>query len=79
MEGLNKYHDNWLLSDKLKSNVIVIDCEEEFEQDELKQTLMIGQIKSHIEQFFSHSQNKKMEIEYEFDLKSDSKSNSNSN
>ena len=73
LQGLNKYHDDWLLSDKLKSNVIVIDCEEEFEQDEQKQTQMIEQIKTHIKQFFSHKENTKIEFEYE----SESKSNNN--
>jgi deoxyadenosine/deoxycytidine kinase len=72
LEGLNKYHDDWLLSDKLKSNVIVIDCEEEFEQDEQKQNQMIEKIKLHIEHFFSLNHNKKIEFEYECDSKHNS-------
>jgi thymidine kinase len=76
LEGLNKYHDDWLLSDKLKSNVIVIDCEEEFENDQEKQTQMIEQIKFHIEQFFSHNENIISKLKYECESESDSKSKS---
>ncbi len=70
LTGLANYHDSWLLSDKLKSNVIVIDCEEEFELDEEKHNQMMGQIKTHIDKFFS---NKKIEFEYELDFNSDPK------
>lgn len=75
LKGLNDYHDKWLLSDELKSNVIVIDCEEEFEQDEEKQSQMIKEIKFHIEQFFSSKQNKKIELDLDSDA--DSKFNNN--
>lgn len=73
LEGLNKYHDNWLLSDKLKTNVIVIDCEEEFENNEQKQIQMIEKIKLHVDNFFKNKNINKIE----FDLESDSKSNNN--
>ena len=79
LEGLNKYHDDWLLSDKLKSNVIVIDCEEEFENDQEKQTQMIEQIKFHIEQFFSSRKNTKIEVEIDNELKNKLESDSKSN
>lgn len=72
LKGLNDYHDKWLLSDELKSNVIVIDCEEEFEQDEEKQQQMIEKIKLGIKKFFSLKsiENSKIELEYESDSKS---------
>lgn len=54
LKGLDDYHDKWLLCDKLKSNVIVIDCEEEFENDEQKQIQMILKIKNHIQNFFKN-------------------------
>ena len=43
---LNKYHDDWLL--KESSNVIVIDCNESFENNEEKQYEMIQKIKNKI-------------------------------
>lgn len=67
LSGLNNYHDDWLLSDKLKSNVIVIDCEEEFELDEEKHNKMMNQIKTHLDKFFN---NNKIELEYQSDSKS---------
>ena len=45
LSGLNKYHDTWLLDKSIESNVIVIDCEEEFESDIKKQYQMIQLIK----------------------------------
>ncbi len=79
LKGLNNYHDKWLLSDELKSNVIVIDCEEEFEQNEEKQSQMIQQIKTHIDNFFSKKsdKNKKIRLDLDLDLDADSKSNNN--
>lgn len=68
LTGLANYHDKWLLSEKLNSNVIVIDCEEEFELDEEKHNQMMRQIKTHIDKFFN---DKKIEIELEYE--SDSK------
>lgn len=55
--GLNNYHDAWLLKEP---NVVVIDCNEEFETDELKHTWMINQIKSKLD---SISNKNKIEIE----------------
>ena len=52
--GLDKYHNAWLTpSDKSVSNpnVIVIDCEEDFESDESKHNLMINQIFNAIKKF----------------------------
>lgn len=52
LEKLNIYHDNWLLkSDNTHtdtSDVIIIDCEEDFENNAEKQEHMIDLIKSHI-------------------------------
>lgn len=75
LEGLNKYHDEWLLSDKLKSNVVVIDCEEEFENDNDKQNKMIEKIKLHIQHFFEKNKENKQKIEIENE--SESKFNNN--
>lgn len=61
LEGLNKYHDNWLLS-KNQLNVIIIDCEEEFESDEVKQEQMILKIKNELE-IFLNKINNKIEVE----------------
>jgi deoxyadenosine/deoxycytidine kinase len=44
LKGLDKYHNDWLVNGT-QSNVIVIDCEEEFESDEQKHFQMIEQIK----------------------------------
>ncbi len=44
LENLNKYHDKWLLSDEMKSNTIIIDCECEFESDLNIQDAMINKI-----------------------------------
>lgn len=62
--GLNNYHDKWLLSDRLKSNVIVIDCNQEFECDTEKQNEMVNKIKLHVTKFYA-----------DLELSSDSKSN----
>lgn len=45
LKGLNDYHDAWLLDKSMESNVIVIDCEEEFENNQDKHKHMIEQIK----------------------------------
>ena len=57
LQGLNKYHDDWLISNTKSSNVIVIDCEEDFELDEEKHFQMINQINESLEKF---NQNKKI-------------------
>lgn len=46
LKSLHEYHDAWLTNLNI-SNVIIIDCEESFESDELKQIQMINQIKTH--------------------------------
>lgn len=53
LEGLDKYHNEWLLHKENSSNVIVIDCEEEFESNEEKHIEMIEKIKSRIELVFN--------------------------
>ena len=40
LTNLNKYHDEWLLNEELK-NIVILDCEDEFELDSLKQDTMI--------------------------------------
>jgi deoxyadenosine/deoxycytidine kinase len=64
LKGLNDYHDKWLLNEP---NVIIIDCEGEFETDQNKQEQMINQIKTKLDLIME----KKIDIEYE--LESDSK------
>ena len=60
LKGLNDYHDTWLLSEP---NVVVIDCEEEFENDNDKHNWMINQIKSKLDLIISKNMNKnKIEI-----------------
>jgi len=66
LKGLNDYHDAWLLAEP---NVIVIDCEKEFESDESKHFEMINQIKSKLDLIMN---NKKIEIEYVSDSKTKS-------
>lgn len=71
LKELNDYHDAWLLKEP---NVIVIDCEEEFESYESKHIQMINQIKSKLYSIMhnqTHIQTKLKKIEIE--LKSDSK------
>lgn len=63
LKGLNDYHNSWLLSEP---NVVVIDCEEEFENDTDKHNWMINQIKSKLDLITSENKNKnKIEIETE--------------
>jgi deoxyadenosine/deoxycytidine kinase len=63
LKGLNNYHDSWLLSEP---NVMIIDCEEEFENDLDKHNWMINQIKSKLDLITSENKNKnKIEIETE--------------
>ena len=63
MKGLNDYHNSWLL---LEPNVVVIDCEEEFENDTNKHNWIINQIKSKLDLITSENKNKnKIEIETE--------------
>jgi deoxyadenosine/deoxycytidine kinase len=69
LEGLNKYHDKWLLSSG-QENVIVIDCEEEFESDEIKQEKMIIKIKNELNLFLNKMNNK---IELDTNKNSDKK------
>jgi deoxyadenosine/deoxycytidine kinase len=75
LKGLNDYHDAWLLKE---SNIIVIDCEEEFESDESKHLEMINQIKSKLDLIMlnqNQTKLKKIEVELEsdFKVKSDNK------
>jgi deoxyadenosine/deoxycytidine kinase len=53
LEGLNKYHDDWLL-DSETEKVIVLDCDEEFESDINKQYLMIETLKNKLEKLLSN-------------------------
>lgn len=57
LEGLNDYHDKWLLNE---SNVIIIDCDDDFETNKTKQNDMINQIKLKL-----NSINKKNKIKVE--------------
>ena len=52
LQGLDKYHNNWLINGS-QSNVIIIDCEEEFELDETKHNQMINQIKSKLNEIYN--------------------------
>jgi len=61
LNRLNDYHDSWLLSEP---NVVVIDCEEEFENDTNKHNWIINQIKSKLDLITSENKNK-IEIETE--------------
>ena len=51
LQGLNKYHDDWLINNPDSSNVIVIDCEEDFEYDSSKHCMMIEQISESLYKF----------------------------
>jgi deoxyadenosine/deoxycytidine kinase len=66
LEGLNKYHDKWLLDKSIQNNVIIIDCEEDFETDELKHLNMINQIKTKLDLIMNKN---KIIIDYESDTK----------
>jgi deoxyguanosine kinase len=77
LEGLNNYHDKWLINKSIESNVIIIDCEEEFESDENKQIQMINKIKTELDLIINKKLknnniiklydkiNDKIELEYE--------------
>lgn len=65
LQGLDNYHDKWLMNEK---NVIVIDCNEEFECDDLKQIDMINKIKSKLNVIMSNDFDKN-KIEFESDDK----------
>lgn len=65
LEKLNEYHDSWLLNDEMKDNVVVIDCNEEFETNEKKQEEMINLINSKFNKIFI---NNKIIIENESDI-----------
>lgn len=62
LKGLNDYHDSWLLNEQ---NVVIIDCEEEFESNEEKHKIMLDQIKSKLDLIMNKN---KIELETEFDL-----------
>lgn len=61
LKGLNDYHDAWLLKEP---NVVVIDCEEEFENDQDKHNWMINQIKSKLDLITGKN---KIEVEHDTD------------
>lgn len=69
LKGLNDYHDSWLLSEP---NVVIIDCEEEFENDLDKHNQMINQIKLKLDSIANKNINKN-KIELETETKSDEK------
>lgn len=74
LKGLNDYHDSWLLSEP---NVVIIDCEEEFENDTDKHNWMINQIKSKLDLITSkdnNKNNKNNKIEIECQIMADNKS-----
>lgn len=48
LENLNKYHDDWLLNNDNK-NIIIIDCNEEFENNSIKIQKFINDIKLKID------------------------------
>ena len=56
LKGLNNYHDTWLLNEQ---NVIIINCDEEFEFDESKQVQMINQIKLKLDLILANNEKKK--------------------
>ena len=77
LKGLNDYHDKWLLNEP---NLVIIDCEEEFETNELKINEMMNQIKLKLDSLMLNSNsnsnsnsntntilNKKVEYEYEYE------------
>lgn len=57
LKRLNKYHDEWLLNNKLL-NVLVLDCDEDFEFDEHKQNIMIEQIQIKINEIYNLKKSK---------------------
>lgn len=66
LKGLNDYHDSWLLNKSIEQNVIVIDCEEEFESNEMKQKQMIELIKNKLNTILSKN---KIEIDVNSEIK----------
>lgn len=62
LKKLNDYHDKWLLNEP---NTVIIDCEEEFEFDEIKHKEMINKIKSKLDSI----ETKKIEFEFDADTK----------
>lgn len=72
LRGLNKYHDDWLLGSEL-SNVIVIDCDDDFEHDEKKQLEMINTIKNKLNNLNKNTQISSTKISYESDKKNTNK------
>jgi deoxyadenosine/deoxycytidine kinase len=64
LTSLDTYHNNWLLKDSSDSNVIVIDCDSDFENDMEKQKEMINIINEKIYQL-THK-NKSIEDLLEF-------------
>ena len=73
LKGLNDYHDSWLLTEP---NVVIIDCEEEFENDIDKHNWMINQIKSKLDLITSENKNKiKIETESVADNKTSLRKN----
>ena len=49
LEELNKYHDNWLLNNK-NENIILLNCNDDFENNLEKQKIMIEIIKKKVEE-----------------------------
>lgn len=73
LKGLNDYHDKWLLNEP---NVIIIDCDEDFEATETKHFQMINQIKFKLNLILSKkNEEKKILIEFEADKKNSLKKN----
>ena len=73
LKGLNDYHDAWLLKEP---NVIIIDCEEEFELNESKHFEMINKIKSKLDLIILNENQikiKKIELDSDYKMKSDNK------
>lgn len=62
LENLNKYHDKWLLSEEMTENVIIIDCDEDFERDENKHDQMILEIKSRLSNIIFKKNTRNFEI-----------------
>jgi len=51
LNKLNDYHDEWLLKDDNRNNVIILDCNEDFENNKEKQEEMIKIIKDKLKLF----------------------------
>jgi len=74
LKGLNDYHDSWSLSEP---NVVIINCEEEFENDAVKHNWTINQIKSKLDLITSENNDKNdknNKIEIESQIVADNKS-----